>query len=1016
MKYHIVLLLLTALLLPTATFAAEDAFETIEKKFYDFLTGGTPLDLNDPDVAAKIKEINDSAKEYWNTMDATENRTSIWSTMPMAFDGTNLQVASHEMTHTFLRLRVMGKAYRTKGGELYGNKKLGSDILNALAWMNENKYTIDGKTYGNWWDWQIGSPLRFIDCIVLMKEAMTEEQYKKGVDTLRVHVPEGRSAPGDANVMWNMFLRLMIGTLSKDDAYIRKVIDAVDSVWFTYSTAGDGFYVDGSYMMHGTHPYTGSYGSSAIECSAKLAYLVNGTKYDLSEASKTQAIRWIREAYAPVIYNGLMMDMQRGRSMSRESESDHMIGHVIIRSMYLYTLIVPEREALPVQELIKYWITTATHRSIYYGKDVTNNNNYVFFINRLKRLMNNTNVPIANKPVFHKQFPSMTRVVHSMPDFTFAISMYSHIVKNYESIIGENLKGWHTAAGMTYLYNSDMGQFSDNYWSTIDPYRLPGITVNQKSETQAHTLNGDSWVGGTSIDGLYGIAGMLLKPHGQTLAAKKSWFMFDDEIVALGSGINSADNTIVETVLENRKLNNSNTFSVDGNIVPASTQASVLSQPTWAHLSGNDANSAIGYYFPAGSDIQCVRSERSGNWREINRSPLLSLDRVLKANYLTLYFDHGVDPKDAYYSYVILPNKSLEQVKNYSMTPDVTILENSSEAHGVHEKNLRITGINFWNDVAKTVGPITSDRKSSVMMRETDTEIFVSVSDPTQRSGKVMIQIERSASECLAKDENINVIQLSSAILFTVEVSDKIGQPSFVSFKKSQATNTVPATGITLDRNNIKTSMLDTEATLQATVEPASASQFIVWSSSDTNVVDVLGGRLIPKKAGSAVVTAKTLAGSHGASCVVTVTASNIALGKPATENDAPSKVPGDAPYPARYAVDGIDDFVNRWAASRIGKEDWLQIDLQKKHDIEGVKISWTSAYAKRFQLQISNDPSGGNWTTIYTEADGQGGLQIIKFDQTYRAQHVRLYLTVNDRAYPQYGASIQEMEIYGRE
>ncbi|MCL2305645.1 MAG: polysaccharide lyase 8 family protein [Planctomycetaceae bacterium] len=786
MKLFVILFLFVALIGPSnAASSPTDACEQIEKKFYDFLTGGPFLDPSDPDVAAKIQEINDSAQTYWDTLEKNPDRTFLWANLPMEFTDKNLQAASYEMTNSFLRLSVMCQAYRTKGGRLYENQELGSDVAGAILWMNENKFKIDGKTYGNWWDWQVGSPLRFIDCLVMMKDKMTAQQYEHCVEALRIHVKEGKPSPGDANVMWNLFIRLLIGVLCKDDASLKTIIDDMDTVWFKYSTEGNGFYADGSYLMHGTHPYTGSYGASAIESAAKLAYLVNGTVYDLSPESKNLAIRWIKEAYAPVIYNGLMMDMVRGRSMSRETESDHLIGHVIIRSMYLFTLVVPESEGRAIQELIKHWITAATHRSIYYGKEVSNNNNYVFFINELKRLMNDANVRLADKPVFHKQFPSMASVVHSRPDFTFAISMYSHIVKNYEAIIGENLKGWNTGAGMTYLYNGDLGQFSDDFWPTVDPYRLPGTTVNQKSETAAHTLNGDSWAGGTSIDNLYGIAGMHLKPHGQTLAAKKSWFMFDDEIVALGSGINATDNKIVETIIENRKLkpDNSNEFLFSRDLEESA-------KPTWAYLSGSDANSDIGYYFPNGLGVKIERGERSGNWRSINNVRLASLDRELKANYLTLYFDHGVNPKDASYSYVILPNKSAQQVASYAFNPDIIILENSVEAHGVYEKNLHLTGVNFWEDAAKTVGPITADRKSSVIIRETDTEIFVSISDPTKRSGTVTVRIESNALECSAQDDNVNIVQLSPAILFTVDVTDKNGLPSYISFKKGKTSAT----------------------------------------------------------------------------------------------------------------------------------------------------------------------------------------------------------------------------------
>ena len=72
-------------------------------------------------------------------------------------------------------------------------------------------------------------------------------------------------------------------------------------------------------------------------------------------------------------------------------------------------------------------------------------------------------------------------------------------------------------------------------------------------------------------------------------------------------------------------------------------------------------------------------------------------------------------------------------------------------------------------------------------------EIFVSVSEPTQRSGIVTIQIGQNALEYLAKDDNINIVQLSPTILFTVDVAGKNGLPSFVSFRKGATADVVPA-------------------------------------------------------------------------------------------------------------------------------------------------------------------------------------------------------------------------------
>ena len=189
-------------------------------------------------------------------------------------------------------------------------------------------------------------------------------------------------------------------------------------------------------------------------------------------------------------------------------------------------------------------------------------------------------------------FAGMDRVVHLAPGFGLGLSMSSSRVFTYESIHGENVNGWHTGEGMLYLYNSDLTQFDDDFWPTVDPRRLPGTTVDVsqirepasgQSEAPATT-----WVGGASL-GAYGAAGMQLRAWGSTLTAKKSWFMFDREVVCLGSDICSGDSRPIETVVENRLLHGGGdqTLTVDG---ARKTGALGWSEPmrdvTWAHLAG----------------------------------------------------------------------------------------------------------------------------------------------------------------------------------------------------------------------------------------------------------------------------------------------------------------------------------------------------------------------------------------------------------------------------------------------
>src|SRR5207248_41740 len=140
------------------------------------------------------------------------------------------------------------------------------------------------------------------------------------------------------------------------------------------------------------------------------------------------------------------------------------------------------------------------------------------------------------------QFTHMDRAVHLRPGWCFGLAMFSSRIANYESINGENLQGWYTSEGMTYLYNADLAHYADDFWSTVNPYRLPGTTVDTQIRAPASDQGRQSsnpWVGGASIQNLYGVSGMQLSATSSSLTARKSWFMFDNEIVCLGTGITS---------------------------------------------------------------------------------------------------------------------------------------------------------------------------------------------------------------------------------------------------------------------------------------------------------------------------------------------------------------------------------------------------------------------------------------------------------------------------------------------
>ena len=84
----------------------------------------------------------------------------------------------------------------------------------------------------------------------------------------------------------------------------------------------------------------------------------------------------------------------------------------------------------------------------------------------------------------------MDKTIHERANYSLAISRSSSRISKYEFMNKENLKPWFQGDGMTYLYNSDLTQFSEDFWPTVDPYRLPGTTIDTRKRADKKILEG----------------------------------------------------------------------------------------------------------------------------------------------------------------------------------------------------------------------------------------------------------------------------------------------------------------------------------------------------------------------------------------------------------------------------------------------------------------------------------------------------------------------------------------------
>ena len=75
-------------------------------------------------------------------------------------------------------------------------------------------------------------------------------------------------------------------------------------------------------------------------------------------------------------------------------------------------------------------------------------------------------------------------------------------------------------------------------------------------------------------------------------------------------------------------------------------------------------------------------------------------------------------------------------------------------------------------------------------------------------------------------------------------------------------------------------------------------------------------------------------------------------------------------------AINAIDNNTSTRWSSNFTNNEWIYIDFITPKTFDTVKLNWENAYGKAYEIQISDDAT--NWTTIYTETNSDGEIDII--------------------------------------
>ncbi|RSN09342.1 hypothetical protein DMB42_18735 [Nonomuraea sp. WAC 01424] len=691
------------------------AFDAARERWVSLLAGGS----YDPAYLEKTRAVEGSANAVLRKMNPVAGRPSLWPDLPLDDPRTG------NFNRAYNRMRALALGWATPGTSMHRDPRVAETAAGALDFLYEHAYREGLDRRGsNWYWWEIGVPRALTDTCALLYDGLPQDRLRRWLRPLRHWCPDPErrvSHPGvvetGANRASKAMAVAMRGLLTHDARLVRRARNAVSDLLRRTGGPGDGFYRDGSFIQHDLYPYNGSYGVDYLESVAKLIAMLARSPWEIKRIGNVYDI--VDRSFMPFIFDGLMMDCVRGRQISVQGHRDYHSGQKAVEAILTLLEAAPERHARRWGPLVKGWLTR--NRDVPYDTVAPLAGGA-----RAEALLADPSVPVGPRMTGTYVFADMDRVVHRRPTWAYAIAMSSERIGAAEAMNQENLHGWYTGDGMTYLYTGgDLTHWNDDLWPTIDPYRLPGTTVDTRGRADLphgkRRLPPTPWAGGVALDGEYGVAAMKLIADGSSLRARKAWFLLDDAVIALGAGITASDGRRVETVVENRNTHGAH---------PPLTRGD-----GWIHLDG-----VAGYALLAGAEAKVVRERRTGRWRDIDTGATTGGDTTpVSRHYTTIIVDHGVDPRRSRYAYAVLPDASATQTAAYAGR--VKVLANNRTVQAVSRDDL-IAAV-FWRagSVETAHGRLTADGPCTLLARRDGHRVRLAVSDPSRTADEVRIRL-----------------------------------------------------------------------------------------------------------------------------------------------------------------------------------------------------------------------------------------------------------------------------------
>lgn len=613
------------------------------------------------------------------------------------------------------RMKPLVLSYTNPNSKYYSDDILYDKIIKMFEYWYE-KHPLST----NWFNQQIASPQRIGVLLILMRSGQKQLPPNLEQSLLKRMEEEGGrpDQPGSlgtgANKLDIATHWIYRGCLLEDEDILS--FGAEQVYYPIFLTTNEGLQPDYSYQQHGNQLHIGAYGFAFVDGISSIACYTTGTPYEMSSEKLNHLSKFVREAYLPVIRGQYMMYNVVGRSISRKGSLSQKGFSSVLHKM---------------KEI-----------------DPTNTLEYDAAIARIK----------GEKPASfevssqNKQFWRSDYMLHQRPEYAFDVRGSSTYTTRNENGNRESLKGYFLVDGATELVIKG-NEFTDIF-SVWDWSRIPGTTTPAMDTIPLPThwqKPGNSKFAGGVSDGYYGIATYLYDDRDFSIntSAKKSWFMFDDEIVCLGADIKSENENEINTTL--------NQCLLVGDVMIGNASKDINSIGKGMHLFPNTSwiqHNDVGYYFPKATTVNLFNDAQSGSWYSINNSQPKDIETK---DIFKLWLNHGQKPNKATYEYILLPNIDVSQLKEYT-SDNIYILANNDKNQAVYHKDLDILGIVFYDasTLKSKIANITVDKPCVVMFQSlSDNLVNIYISDPSRVNSEIELKCKFNGS---SKEYVINCI------------------------------------------------------------------------------------------------------------------------------------------------------------------------------------------------------------------------------------------------------------------